>query len=296
MYAGACGMQGAARCELQSAGPRPLAVLTGGGAATGGSPLLSATRQLWAVAAEPGSAWKHWRRTRYPAVAAATGWQRSPAGTARRRAAAAAEPAPVVEMSSSAGGSSGGVETSAPTATSVSAADALASWQQQLARAGSIGEAATAAAHASVVLDGTVQKITFRAADTGYTVMRVQVSAPRKGSQPGSPRTGGSSSSSEGSSQEGASSGGEELDERAAAAAAQLPAALGKKRVITVVGTLPQVGGVDAMVVCGTGGRRSCPGARSQASGWGASRWACWRSCGHGMPCAVGPRPLPRGP
>lgn len=237
----ALGLHGAQRSESPGVLSRTLAALPGG---TGSGSLLSASRQVFNVATAHMNAWKQRRRARNFVAATAAGRQRLPAGGAHFHAAAAAEPAAVTDFGSTTGG--GGVDAAA-TAASALAADAYAPWKQQLSVAGGHGPQASAAtaADASVCLDGTVQKITFRAADTGYTVMRVQISAPRKGTQPGSPRAGGSSSGSEGSGRE---SGSEDAGEGATAAAVQLPAALGKKRVITVVGSLPQVGGADGVM------------------------------------------------
>ncbi|KAL4458529.1 hypothetical protein ABPG75_013394 [Micractinium tetrahymenae] len=257
MRPGAAGLHAAARSEPQGVRSRPLAALTGGGAASGGSPLLTATLQLWVGAEGPANVGRRRRQMRSHVVAAAAGWQRPPTGGARLHAAAAAEPAPVAELSiSSSTGSS--EDSTALVATAAVASDALVSWQRQLSLAGGAGlqAAAAAVADATISLEGTVQKITFRAADTGYTVMRVQLTSPKKAAQPGSPRAGSSSDGALGSdasgSQSGSDSGGEGAVESVAAPDVQLPAALGKARVITVVGSLPQVALGQALRLHGT--------------------------------------------
>ena len=127
------------------------------------------------------------------------------------------------------------VGSSAAAATEAAAAPAQSAALQPAAEAPAVAApVAAAAAAASVSVEGTVQRVTFRAEDTGYTVLRLQL-------PPGSLSS--SSSSLDGSA-------GEADEVLAAAAAASAGAAnpAGKrgrsqKPIIVVVGNLPQVGG-----------------------------------------------------
>lgn len=99
---------------------------------------------------------------------------------------------------------------------------------------------ALALAAPSVSVEGTVQRITFRAEGTAYTVLRLQLAA--------------------GSEVEGAAA-------AEAAAAGSQRRARGKKRVITVVGNLPQASGEEGELAGrgaseGLACAHACPGAR----------------------------------
>ena len=82
---------------------------------------------------------------------------------------------------------------------------------------------AAAAASAAVSVEGTVQRITFRAEDTGYTVLRLTLAADEASSSSSSSSSGGGSSSKR-----------------------------RRKEVVTVVGTLPRVAVGQTLLLRGT--------------------------------------------
>ena len=204
----------------------PAAAAAGGAASTSGRTLLlqadslrPSGRQLWATLT---------RGSRRRRSALAAGWQ-SAGGAARTYVSAAAEPLSVSEA--------GLLIAQQPS--SLAALPPTRSPSPPPVAAQAAEAAVAAAANALVCVEGTVQKVTFRHDDTAYTVMQVQLvhppvtaggaAAASSSSDGGAPPSDGSSGSS-GSAGEGSSRG---------AAGSK-----GGRRVITVVGNLPQVGGV----------------------------------------------------